>query len=113
MNHVHKDNKDLVSVIITMGTNIIGKDTMFYDRVKISDLGNRAHVLKHLHDRMIFGPFEKSFHEGSLWRVPRAVISFILKKQIFLHLFHHGNWFYNRYINPTIKTKYLDDDGLG
>ena len=35
---------------------------MFYDGVKTSDLGSRAHVLKHLHlhGRMIFGPFEKN-----------------------------------------------------
>ena len=34
MNHVHKKTKDFVSVIITLGNNIIGGDTVFYDRVK-------------------------------------------------------------------------------
>ena len=34
MNHVHKDTKDLLSVIITLGKNIRGGDTMFYERVK-------------------------------------------------------------------------------
>ena len=36
INHVHKDSKDMVSVIITVGKNIIGGDTVFYDGVKIS-----------------------------------------------------------------------------
>ena len=58
MNHSHKDTKDLVSVIINLGTNISGGDTVFYNGVKTSDLGNRTHVLKHLHGRMIFGPFD-------------------------------------------------------
>ena len=58
MNHVHKDSKDLVSVIINLGGNISGGGTVFYDGVKTSDLGSRAYVLKHLHGRMIFGPFE-------------------------------------------------------
>ena len=58
MNHVHKDSKYLVSVIITLGGNISGGDTVFYDGVKTSDLGSRAHVLKNLHGRIIFGPFE-------------------------------------------------------
>ena len=58
LNHVHKDSKDLVSVIIILGKNISGGDTVFYDGVKTSDLGSRAHVLKILHGRMIFGPFD-------------------------------------------------------
>ena len=55
----HKDSKDLVSVIIPLGGNISGRDTVFYDVVKTSDLGNIAHALQHLHGRMVFGPFEK------------------------------------------------------
>ena len=57
MNYVHKESKDFSSVIITLGKNISGGDTVFYDGVKISDLGSRAHVLKNLHGRMIFGTF--------------------------------------------------------
>ena len=59
LNRVHKDYKDLVSVIITTGGNISGGDTVFNDGVKTSDFGSRSHVLKTLHGRMIFGPFEK------------------------------------------------------
>ena len=89
MNNVNKDIKDLVSVTIT------GGKTVFYDRVKTSDLGSRSHILKHLHGRMIFGPFEKVFHEGNLWSRYRSVISLILTKKIFLHFFRHGDRFYN------------------
>ena len=60
LNHVHKDSKYLVSVIITMGKNISGEDTVFYYGVKTSDLGSRSHVLKILHGRMIFGPLKKN-----------------------------------------------------
>ena len=59
LNHVHKESKDLVSVMINLGGDISEGDTMFYDGVKTSDLGSRAHVLKHLHGIMIFGQFEK------------------------------------------------------
>ena len=62
---------------------------------------------------MVFGPFEKVLHEGTLWSGYRAVISFILTKQIFLHFFCHGNRFYNQYLNSVDKRKYLDDDGSG
>ena len=48
-----------LSVTITLGTNVSGGETAFYDRVKLSDLVNRAHIIKHLHDRIIVGAFEK------------------------------------------------------
>ena len=72
---------------------------MFCDQVKTYDLGSISRVLKYLYGRMIFGPFEKFFHGGTLWSGYRAVISLILVKQIFLHFFRHEDWFYNKYIN--------------
>ena len=59
LKHVHKYSKDSLSVIITLRNNIRGGDTVFYEGVKSSDLGSRPRVLKKLHGRMIFGPFEK------------------------------------------------------
>ena len=72
----------MLYVIITLINNIRGGDTVFYDRIKTSDLGSRAHILKHLFGRMIFVPFF-SFCEGNLWRGPGAIISLIITKQIF------------------------------
>ena len=80
---------------------------MFYDGVKPFDFGSRAHILKLLHEIMVFGPFEEVFLEGILWSGYRAVISFILTKQIFLHLFCNGNRFYNRYLNLVDKKSIL------
>ena len=34
LNHLHKDSKDMVFVIITLGGNISGVDTVFYDVAK-------------------------------------------------------------------------------
>ena len=48
LNNVHKDAKDLVSVIIIEGKYISGGDTVFYDRLETSDLGSRVYILKHL-----------------------------------------------------------------
>ena len=76
-------------------------------------MGSRAHVLKILHRRIILGRFEFFSYEGTLWRGHRAVIYFILKRQIFPHLYPHGDRFYNRNINKTGKKRYLDDDDTG
>ena len=66
LNRVNKYTKYLVSVVITLRKNISRGDTLFYDGVKTSDLGGRAHIFNHLHGRNIFGPFDKVFHEGTL-----------------------------------------------
>ena len=102
MNHVHKYTDYLFSVLIYLGKNISGGETVFYDRLKSSDLGNRAYVLKHLHGRIIFGPFEKFFRDGIIWRGHIAVVSFIITKEILVHFYRHGDWFYSQYINKTI-----------
>ena len=93
INHVHKDTKDLLSIIITLGTDIRGGDTMFYDGVKKYDLVSKAHAQKHLHGRAFFGPFEKCYHKCTIWRGPISVISFIIKKQTFIHFYHHADLF--------------------
>ena len=108
---MHKDVKDLVSVIMIMGKDIIGGDTVFYFGVKSCDFGNRAHILKHSHGKMVFGTFEKVFYEGTLWNGYRSVISFILTKQRFLHFYRHANQFYDQYLNSVNRKKYIDDDG--
>ena len=64
---MHKDVNYLVSVIITLGKDIIVGDSVFYDGVKSFDFGNRYHKLKHSHGIMVFGQFEKVFHEVTLW----------------------------------------------
>ena len=98
LNRVHKDSKYMVSIIITVDKNISGGDNVFYDGVKTSYLGSIAYILKHLYGRRIFGPFEKVFHEGTIWSGYRAVIPFIpMAKQIFLHFFCHADRFYYRY----------------
>ena len=46
MNHVYKDSTYMVSVIITVGKNMSGGDTVFYDVVKKSDLGRGTFTRK-------------------------------------------------------------------
>ena len=74
INHVHKDSKDLLSVIIILGTDVNGGETVFYDGENINDIDKRAHVLKHSHGRCVIGSFDKILHEGSIWTGRRAVL---------------------------------------
>ena len=60
-NHVYKDENDFLLVVITLGTNVSGGDTFFYDRFRIYTLGIRARVFNFLHGKFIAGPFEELF----------------------------------------------------
>ena len=62
LNHVQKESNDLLSVLIILGTNVHGGETVFYYGVNMHDIGKRAHVLKHSHGRCVFGAFDKNLH---------------------------------------------------
>ena len=93
LNHVHKDSKYLLTVIIILETDVNGGETVFYDGENMNSNGKRAHVLKHSHRRCVISSFDKILHEGSIWTGHRAVLSFILHKSIFLHFLHNGTGF--------------------
>ena len=113
LNNVHKDSKYLLSVIIILGTDVNGGESVFYNGDNMNDIGKRAHVLKHSHGRCVIGSFDNILHEGSIWTDHRAVLSFILHKSIFLHFVHDGTRFYDKYISSKNRLKYIDDDGSG
>ena len=82
INNVHKYSKDLLLVVIILGTDVNCGETVFYDGENMNDIVKRAHVLKHSHGRCVIGYFDKNLHEGSIWTGHRAVLSFILYRSI-------------------------------
>ena len=67
-------------MIIILGTYVNVGETAFYDGENMTDIGERAHVLKHSHGRCVITYFDKTLHEGSIWNCHRAVLLFILHK---------------------------------
>ena len=61
LNNVHKDSNGILSVIIILGTNVHGGETVFNDGENMNNIGKRAHVLKHSHGRCVVGPFDNFF----------------------------------------------------
>ena len=67
-------------MIIILGTDVNGGETVLYDGENMNEIGKRAHVLKHSHGRSVIGSFDKILHDGSIWTGHRAVLLFILHK---------------------------------
>ena len=109
LNNVHRDSNNLLSVIIILGTDVHGGETVFYYGDKINDIGKRAHVLNNSHGRCVVGSFDKILHKGSIWTGRRALLYFILHKSIFLHFLHNGTRLYEKYITSNDKNIYIDD----
>ena len=86
MNFVQKDTKELVYVLITVGTIISGGEAVFFDRVKTYDLGNITHSLKHSYGRMIFGLLIVSSIRLSLKSTQSSNIFYSYKKNICVFL---------------------------
>ena len=76
-------------------------------------MGERYRVLNHSHGRYAISPFDRIFHEGTLWVVHSKLLLFILHGSILVHFYCHGGVFYNRYLAIYYRTKYIDMDGKG
>ena len=62
INHVHKYSKDILSVIIILGTYVNGGEAVFYDGDNMNDIVKKAHVLNHSHGMCVVGAFNKILH---------------------------------------------------
>ena len=74
INNVHRYSNDLLSVIIILGTDVNGGETVFCYGDNMNDIGKRAHVMKHSHGRCFIGALDKNLREGSIWTGYKAVL---------------------------------------
>ena len=50
-------------MIIILGTDVHGGETVFNGGENMNDIGKREHVLKHSHGRCVIGYFDQILHE--------------------------------------------------
>ena len=51
-------------VIIILGKNVHGGETVFYDGENMNDTVKRAHVMNHSHGRCVVSTLDKILHKG-------------------------------------------------
>ena len=93
LNHVHKESNDLLPVIIILGKNVHGGETVFYDGMNMNDIEKRAHILKHSHGRCVVDAFDKNYMKAI----------FGLDTELFYLLSSTKKYFFTLYI----MVKYL------
>ena len=68
--------------MITLVTGVNAGETVFLNGITMNDMGEIAHVLNNSSGRCVVGAFDKNLHEGYIWTVNRAILSFTLHKSI-------------------------------
>ena len=61
-NNSHRNSNNLLSVIIILGTDVNGGETVFNDRDNTNAIGKGAHVLKYSHGRCVIGDCDNILH---------------------------------------------------
>ena len=92
--HIHKDNRDVVSIILSLGNNVKGGDTIYYkDKEGMVELARSTFK----HGQFQTGPFHDVYHGAQAWTGQRGICSFYLNKQILNHCknYRHKAWFDN------------------
>ena len=84
-NHKHRDEEDLCSIIITLGKDVSGGRTLYWEGDKV------IHAESFRHGKFQVGPFEKIFHSGERWTGPRGVLSFYINRKMYEHFWKHDN----------------------
>jgi hypothetical protein len=99
-NHTHTDEHDIISIFVTLGHNIQGGSTLYFDGANFSSKdpektrGKQVYEVPFQHGQIQVGPFEQVAHAGQPWKGRRGVISFYLNKPIVDHFQEHGDKLY-------------------
>eukprot|EP00957_Ditylum_brightwellii_P202366 15329830-Ditylum_brightwellii.AAC.1 len=100
-NHEQKDSNDVASLVIMLGDDISGGDTMYFNggiefnrrRIKETRV-ELEHATTFKHGRYQVCDFDKIVHSGCDWTGKRGVISFFLGRNILHHFEKYGDKFY-------------------
>jgi len=100
-NHEHKDSKDVVSLIIMVGDNIRGGETLYFNggcNFNMKNIketrGGLENVVNFKHGRYQVCDFSQIVHSGSSWKGKRGIISFYLNSDILSHFQVFGDQHY-------------------
>ena len=100
LNHEHLDDHDVISIFVTLGQDITGGSTLYFDSTSFSkkdpsgSRGSQVHAVAFEHGQYQVGPFEEVVHAGDKWTGPRVVMSFYLNRPILDHFRQYGDQVY-------------------
>ena len=79
-NHIHKDVKEVnwPGALVTLGTNICGGSTVYYNPYNLADIIE----VPHMHYRVMYSRFGEIPHRGTKWHGARYCISYFVQNSV-------------------------------
>lgn len=110
-NHVafHRDRKDLLTLIITLGL-VYGRGgaTVYYTgENEKKDSGVLSHTSPFVHGRVQIGSFDKVIHGVTAWNGPRVSLNFNLKENTLDHFRVYKDKLYKKYYDAGLPREEL------
>lgn len=102
---IHKDEKDLISCVVTFGSVSEGGSTSYYNGVDLKNKGQPILDIPFMHGRIQIGCFSTILHEVSKWKGNRITMNFNIKSPIVEHFRIFGNYFYKQYEEQGYPTE--------
>ena len=112
LNHVHKDSKDILSVILILRTNFNGGETVFNDGENMNDIVKITHLLKHSHGRCVIFLLIKLYIKSLFGTVIKLFYSLSSTNQYFFTLCRMVQDFMKIYISSKNKKNILMMTGV-
>lgn len=98
----HKDQKDLVSVIITFGHVESGGSTQYLD-----DKGLLLMDVPFMSGRIQVGCYDNVYHKVPQWKGERTTFNLNVKKQVLEHFEKYGQRFYKQFEDSGYKNGFV------
>ena len=102
---LHKDEKDIISCVVTLGNVSRGGSTLYYNGIDLKSPGEPILDIPFNHGRIQIGCYSQILHEVSKWQGNRVTINFNIKEPIVEHFEKFGNYFYKQYEEKGYPTE--------
>lgn len=95
----HLDKCDIITCLVTFGTNMIGGSTVYFNEKKPKDanIDNFSLEIPFMHGRIQIGTYCTIVHGISNWEGTRMSLSLNMKRKVINHFRNYGNYFFQQY----------------
>ena len=99
----HLDDKDLLSVVATLGDVTTGGSTLYFEGTSEKEPGKVIREIPFEHGRIQIGSFSEIVHSVSGWRGNRITLNFNIKHQIVKHFRDHSDYYYSQWVESGFQ----------
>lgn len=111
--NLHKDAKDLITIIVTLSLVYKGGATVYYTGDSVTkNIGRLSKEVPFVHGRVQIGSYDTVIHGVKPFNGTRVTLNFNLKSNTLTHFQENGDKFYLQYYNSGLPKEMFIADYL-